>query len=200
MDHKVEVRQVNMQSLSSTQRMVQYLSDADSAAIDTMTNLETQGEQLNRVENNLDKIDLEIRQANENITQLDRCCGLCLCPCRKSSKLKDYSDTEKITFSSKSKSTSNSSSNARVKENMNNNGAAGDSYIKQITGDEVEQEMKENMESVSSYLQDLKSKARAMGTEIEYQNEKIDRINAKVQMNKVNIERSDKHANDVLSK
>lgn len=38
-------------------------------------------EQLKRVEEGMDQINQDMRQAEKNLTDLSRCCGLCVCPC-----------------------------------------------------------------------------------------------------------------------
>lgn len=38
-------------------------------------------EQLRRVEEDMDKINQDMRQAEKNLTDLSKCCGLCVCPC-----------------------------------------------------------------------------------------------------------------------
>ncbi len=38
-------------------------------------------EQLKRVEDGMDQINQDMRQAEKNLTDLSKCCGLCVCPC-----------------------------------------------------------------------------------------------------------------------
>lgn len=38
-------------------------------------------EQLRRVEQGMDQINQDMRQAEKNLTDLSKCCGLCVCPC-----------------------------------------------------------------------------------------------------------------------
>lgn len=44
--------------------------------------LDEQGEQLDRVEENLDQINVDMREAERNLTGLEKCCGLCVCGLR----------------------------------------------------------------------------------------------------------------------
>ena len=48
--------------------------------IKTLVALDEQGEQLDRVEENLDQINVDMREAERNLTGLEKCCGLCVCP------------------------------------------------------------------------------------------------------------------------
>ena len=45
----------------------------------TLMALDEQGEQLDRVEENLDQINVDMREAERNLTGLEKCCGLCVC-------------------------------------------------------------------------------------------------------------------------
>lgn len=38
-------------------------------------------EQLKRVDEGMDQINQDMRQAEKNLTDLSKCCGLCVCPC-----------------------------------------------------------------------------------------------------------------------
>ena len=38
-------------------------------------------EQLRRVDQGMDKINEDMRQAEKNLTDLNKCCGMCVCPC-----------------------------------------------------------------------------------------------------------------------
>lgn len=48
-----------------------------------MVALDEQGEKLNRVEENLDTINADMREAEKNLTGLEKFCGLCICSCRR---------------------------------------------------------------------------------------------------------------------
>uniref|UniRef100_A0A8C0JTY0 Synaptosome associated protein 23 n=1 Tax=Canis lupus dingo TaxID=286419 RepID=A0A8C0JTY0_CANLU len=56
------------------------LSDA---GIKTITMLDEQGEQLNRIEEGMDQINKDMREAEKTLTELNKCCGLCVCPCNR---------------------------------------------------------------------------------------------------------------------
>jgi len=52
--------------------------------IKTLVALDEQGEQLDRVEENLDQINVDMKEAERNLTGLEKCCGLCVCPWKRS--------------------------------------------------------------------------------------------------------------------
>lgn len=45
--------------------------------------LDEQGEKLNRIEENLDTINADMKEAEKNLTGLEKFCGLCACSCKK---------------------------------------------------------------------------------------------------------------------
>lgn len=40
-------------------------------------------EQLNRIEEGMDQINKDMREAEKTLTELNKCCGLCVCPCNR---------------------------------------------------------------------------------------------------------------------
>lgn len=40
-------------------------------------------EQLNRIEEGMDQINKDVREAEKTLTELNKCCGLCVCPCNR---------------------------------------------------------------------------------------------------------------------
>jgi hypothetical protein len=64
-----------------------------SAGSKTLEMLETQGEQLNRIEGGLDNINAEMKQAEKHLTGMEKWCGLCVCPWNR------YIATVKVTSS-----------------------------------------------------------------------------------------------------
>ena len=51
--------------------------------IRTLVMLDEQGEQLDRIEDTLDVINVDMKEAEKNLTNLEKCCGLCVCPGRR---------------------------------------------------------------------------------------------------------------------
>jgi hypothetical protein len=45
--------------------------------------LDEQGEQLDRIEDGMDQINTDMREAEKNLTGMEKCCGLCVLPCQK---------------------------------------------------------------------------------------------------------------------
>ena len=86
--YQMQINQTNDESVASTRRMLAQLDNANATATDTMANLDDQRQQLSRIDRNMTAIDVEVREAQRNLTALEKFCGLCTCPCRKPSQLK----------------------------------------------------------------------------------------------------------------
>uniref|UniRef100_A0A3Q4GAT3 Synaptosomal-associated protein n=1 Tax=Neolamprologus brichardi TaxID=32507 RepID=A0A3Q4GAT3_NEOBR len=157
--------------------------------VNTVVMLDQQGEQLSRVERGMDQINQDMRQAEKNLTDLSKCCGICVCPCDR------YSEND----ADGSKVVSMQPSGVRNGQAVQVN-AAGPSgpYIQRITNDAREDEMEENLEAVGSIIGNLKNLAVDMGSEIDKQNKQIDRINDKADMNKLRIDEANQRANKLI--
>ena len=64
--------------------------------------------------------------------------------------------------------------------NVPDGAGANQQYVRRINNDAREDEMEENMQAVGGILGNLKNMATDMGSEIEKQNQQLDRINDKV--------------------
>lgn len=60
-----------------------FFSQSKEAGIRTLVALDEQGEQLDRIEEDMDKINTDMREAEKNLTGMEKCCGICVCPCNK---------------------------------------------------------------------------------------------------------------------
>ena len=47
------------------------------------TNRWTSTEQLDRIDEDMDKINTDMRDAEKNLAGMEKCCGICVCPCNK---------------------------------------------------------------------------------------------------------------------
>uniref|UniRef100_A0A8C3VR40 Synaptosomal-associated protein 23 n=1 Tax=Catagonus wagneri TaxID=51154 RepID=A0A8C3VR40_9CETA len=78
---QLRANQVTDESLESTRRILGLAIESQDAGIKTITMLDEQGEQLNRIEEGMDQINKDMREAEKTLTELNKCCGLCVCPC-----------------------------------------------------------------------------------------------------------------------
>ncbi|XP_045380332.1 synaptosomal-associated protein 23 isoform X1 [Camelus bactrianus] len=201
---QLRANQVTDESLESTRRILALAIESQDAGTKTITMLDEQGEQLNRVEENMDQINKDMREAEKTLTELNKCCGLCVCPCNRFSDVGCFYETRTKNFESGKayKATwgdggDNSPSNVISKQpgrvtngqpQQATTGAASGGYIKRVMNDAREDEMEENLTQVGSILGNLKNMAIDMGNEIDSQNRQIERITQKADTNKDRID------------
>uniref|UniRef100_A0A3B4FC53 Synaptosomal-associated protein n=1 Tax=Pundamilia nyererei TaxID=303518 RepID=A0A3B4FC53_9CICH len=202
----IRANQVTDEVLTPKQCILTSISKQ--TGVNTVVMLDQQGEQLSRVERGMDQINQDMRQAEKNLTDLSKCCGICVCPCDRVSSIENDSrykrtwgtgGTEGENDADGSKVVSKQPSGVRNGQAAQVN-AAGPSgpYIQRITNDAREDEMEENLEAVGSIIGNLKSLAVDMGSEIDKQNKQIDRINDKADMNKLRIDEANQRANKLI--
>ncbi|XP_068608378.1 synaptosomal-associated protein 23-like isoform X2 [Brachionichthys hirsutus] len=202
----VRANQVTDESLESTRRMLQLAEESRQTGGNTMVMLDQQGEQLKRVEEGMDQINQDMRTAEKNLTDLSKCCGLCVCPCDRVSSIEHDSRYKRTwgirgdgeTDSTGSKVVSRQPSTVHNGQAAQVNAAASGPYIKRVAHDAREDEMEENLEAVGGIIGNLKTMAADMGSEIDKQNRQIDNITGKADMNKVRIEEANVRANKLI--
>lgn len=185
------------QSLESTRRMLQMTEETQEVGMKTLMALDEQGEQLERVEENLDQINVDMREAERNLTGLEKCCGLCVCSWGRRKKFEKTEEYKKAFKSSDDGIVSNQPG-ARYQSEGNSGEMPKTGYIQKITGDAREDEMDSNLGQVADIVGNLKSMALDMGNEIDTQNRQLDRINAKAEANDLRIQQANIRATDIL--
>nr|XP_050037522.1 synaptosomal-associated protein 25-like isoform X2 [Dermacentor andersoni] len=190
------------ESLERTRNMISLCEESKEAGIRTLVALDEQGEQLDRIEEDMDKINADMKEAEKNLTGMEKCCGICVCPCQKvlvraeevamtltGKEFKEDASTWKANEDGKVVN----SQPARVMDDRNGAGPTS-GYIARITNDDRENEMEDNMVQVSTMIGNLRNMAIDMGSEIESQNRQIDRINQKGASNVVRVKGAQERA------
>ncbi|XP_075722344.1 synaptosomal-associated protein 25kDa isoform X5 [Rhipicephalus microplus] len=177
------------ESLERTRNMIALCEEAQDAGVKTIVELDKQGEQLDRIEEDMDKINADMKEAEKNLTGMEKCCGICVCPCQKGKEFKEDASTWKANEDGKVVN----SQPARVMDDRNGAGPTS-GYIARITNDDRENEMEDNMVQVSTMIGNLRNMAIDMGSEIESQNRQIDRINQKGTSNVVRVKGAQERA------
>ena len=184
------------ESLDATRRMVALTQQTQEVGVKTLEELDHQGEQLDRIEGNLDQINADMKKAERNLTQMEKCCGLCVCPCNRSANFEKnpqygrtwsdhaYRDEEDV-IKSQPRSGDMGSGSARGGGDGRKGG-----YIQRVTDDAREDEMDENLGQVSMALGNLKNMAMDMGNELERQNVQLDRVNLKAESNDERVQQA----------
>jgi synaptosomal-associated protein 25 len=189
-----QANQVTDESLESTRRMLMLCDESKEAGIRTLVALDEQGEQLDRIEEDMDKINTDMKEAEKNLTGMEKCCGICVCPCSKAKEFKEDAGTWKSSEDGKIIS----GQPTRVVDQRNGAGPMTTQYIAKITKDAREDEMEENMGQVSTMIGNLRNMAIDMGSEIGSQNQQLDRINQKAESNKNRIQGANERAQKLL--
>ncbi|XP_024910795.1 synaptosome associated protein 23.1 isoform X2 [Cynoglossus semilaevis] len=204
----IRANQVTDESLESTRRMLQMAEESKQTGVNTMVMLDQQGEQLSRVEDGMEQINQDMRQAERNLTDLSKCCGLCVCPCNRVSSI-EHDSRYKRTWGIGGGDGEIDANGAKVvikqpsgvrngQPGQMNAPAPSGPYIKRVTNDAREDEMEDNLQTVGDIVSNLKNMAVDMGSEIDKQNKQIDRITDKADMNKVRIDEANQRANKLL--
>uniref|UniRef100_A0A8C5V6X6 Synaptosomal-associated protein n=1 Tax=Microcebus murinus TaxID=30608 RepID=A0A8C5V6X6_MICMU len=181
---QLRAHQVTDESLESTKRILGLAIESQVAGLKTITMLDEQGKQLNCIEEGMDQIHEDVREAEKTLTELNKCCGLCVCPCTRTKNF-ESGKAYKTTWGDGG---DNSPTNVISKQaghvangqpQQPTTGAASRGYIKRITNDARERITNDNLTQVGSILGNLKNMALDMGTETEAQNRQIERITEK---------------------
>lgn len=185
---------VTDESLESTRRMLALCDESKEAGIRTLVGLDEQGEQLDKIEEDMEKINVDMREAEKNLTGMEKCCGICVCPFGKRREFKEDAGTWKSNDDGKVIS----GQPARVVDNRNGAGHMSTHYIAKITKDAREDEMEDNMGQVNTMIGNLKNMAMDMGSEITNQNGQLEKINQKASSNDTRISEANKRAAELL--
>ncbi|XP_017332296.1 synaptosomal-associated protein 25-B [Ictalurus punctatus] len=181
--------QLTDDSLESTRRMLQLVEESKDAGIRTLVMLDEQGEQLERIEEGMDQINKDMKEAEKNLTDLGNLCGICPCPCNKlKERGQNWGNNQDGVVSSQP---------ARVMDEREQMAISG-GFIRRVTNDARENEMDENLEQVGSIIGNLRHMALDMGNEIDTQNRQIDRIMDMSDSNKTRIDEANQRATKML--
>ncbi|XP_015440176.1 PREDICTED: synaptosomal-associated protein 25 isoform X3 [Dufourea novaeangliae] len=190
---QLKADQTTDESLESTRRMLALCEESHEVGMKTLVMLDEQGEQLDRIEEGMDQINADMREAEKNLTGMEKCCGLCVLPCNKSASFKEDEGTWKGNDDGKVVN----NQPQRVMDERNGLGPQG-GYIGKITNDARETEMEDNMGQVNTMIGNLRNMAIDMGSELENQNRQIDRINRKGDSNETRIKVANERAHQLL--
>jgi len=177
-------------SLESTRRMLALAEESKEAGIRTLVALDDQGEQIERIEEGMDQINADMREAEKNLSGMEKCCGLCTLPCGKKSSYSDENDPWK------KKDGGDGVVNSQPQRMMGNGAMPQGPQIARITKDAKEDEMEENIGQVNTMIDNLRNMAIDMGSEMDAQNKMLNRLQDKSDVNKDMI----KAANDRTGK
>ncbi|CAF1086847.1 unnamed protein product [Adineta ricciae] len=192
---QMQMNQTTNESLEATRRMLGLCEESKEAGIRTLVMLDEQGEQLDAIDSGMDRINAEMRDAEKNLEGLEKCCGLCVLPWKRTKNVEKSAAYSK-TFKGNDDGKVNSSGPRQIV--AQNGMGPGSGYIQRITNDAREDEMEENLQQVSTMIGNLRNMACDMGNEIANQNNQIDRIKAKTDISQMRLEGANKRAKTLL--
>lgn len=190
------INQETDETVESTRRMLTMMEEARNAGIDTLVNLDDQGEQLDRIEEGLNNVNKDMKEAEQNLAGMEKCCGLCLCPWQKSNVEKD--EDYKKAFKTKEDGAIQTSQPMRMTDDRDAVQMSGN-HIVRITNDEREDEMEENIGQLSSGLTNLKQMALDMGNEVGNQNAQLTRVANKAKVLDSRLHTANERADNLLN-
>jgi synaptosomal-associated protein 25 len=133
--------------------------------------------------------------AEKNLTNLQKCCGLCVLPWQRVRHKRRPLKNSSTTNSTEKSSPIITEPKLRM---AGDEGMPTTGYITRITNDGREVEMDDNLQLVSSYLGNLKNIALDMGDTITTQNQQIDRIADKNEAGLDRVNAANKRTQDIL--
>jgi len=129
---QMQMNQTTNESLESTRRMLGLCEESKEAGIRTLVMLDEQGEQLDAIDTGMDRINAEMRDAEKNLEGLEKCCGLCVLPWKRTKNVEKSAAYSK-TFKGNEDGKVNSSGPRQI---VSQNGMGpGSGYIQRITND-----------------------------------------------------------------
>jgi len=133
---------VTNETLDTTRRIRGIAEETNQIGVDTLVTLNEQGEQLDNVERGLDEINVDLKQTDKHLTEIEKCCGCCTCLCCAPKNIQKHKQYKKV-YGKKAQHMDNV-----VGDEPGGAGQrqAGGPYIKRITDDDREDEMEENLQ------------------------------------------------------
>ena len=205
-DIRAQMQMARERTLDSTKRSLAMIEDSHDLAVRTGEELQCQGEQLNRIERNLDKIQSDMTIANRHIKSVNSVFGAIGNYFKKAPKPKESSSMPQSNPSSGMADLQADSSlyyRGRDEPNGYGTGARGSEQLqgnKYSSRDPREREIDANVDLISRGLGRLKEDALILGGEIERQNDQLDRLGDKADRAYQTVDESDKKVRRILRK
>ena len=136
---------VTGESLDATRRIRQVAEETHGIGVETLVTLNEQGEKMDNAERRLDEINVDLKQTDRNLHELEKCCGCCVCLHRQTRNMKRNKEYKKV-YGKKAREME-----AVTEQPAGRGGASGGRqpdgpFIKRITNDDREEEMEENLQ------------------------------------------------------
>lgn len=163
---QLQIGQISNDSLESTRRMKKLCEESKEYGIKTLVALDDQGEQLDKIEKGMDSIRYDMRAAEKALKGMDLCCGIFPKFWKKSGLIQDDAVWNE-----------ENSTNCGAPQNFTE--VQTGNFVAKVTNDQLEEEMEENMQQVSTIIGNLKNMAADISLEVDRQNTQIARLETK---------------------
>ena len=201
---RTQMQLARERTLDSTKRSLALIEDSHDMAVRTGEELQCQGEQLNRIEKNLDIIQNDMKIANRHITSVNSVFGAIGNYFKKAPKPQEsVPETSRSSGIAALQADSSLYYHSRDDRNGYDVGARRSEQIqgnKYSSRDPHEREIEANLDLMSRGLGRLKEDALILGGEIDRQNEQLDRLGYKADKAYQTVDESDKKVRRILRK
>lgn len=188
-DFDAEILRMNYESLACTHRMVGELERMNEDGVMTLSALEVQDEQLDKLEANLHQINDDISAVRDDIKKMERCCCfpmLCL-PLKRFRR--NYKNECNV------RSAASSSIIVKHRPVQSRDGA----FITKLTEDSIEDEIEDNLRQVNETLDSIKHLAVDINVQLSIQEPKIDRIQSLIETSDLAMDGANESVKRLLS-
>ncbi|KAE9554622.1 hypothetical protein FO519_002182 [Halicephalobus sp. NKZ332] len=197
-EYEREIERVLQESVESTNRSVQRLANSEQVGANTAQELLVQREKLERTEKNLDDIHRTTVETQRNLNSLKSLFGGWF--------------KNKFTKAPPTSTVPGSKSDSRLSSHLENSqfdgrptnssgptlSAESRAAMKGTRFEALDNQVDENLDMMSSKLANLKNLGRALGSEVDEQNDMISRIQVKADRNDVIVRSQDNQMKKLL--
>ena len=134
---------VTNESVGATRRIRAIAEETNQIGVDTLVTLNEQGEQLDNVERRLDEINVDLKQTDRNLSELEKCCGCCTCVCCAPKNVKRTKQYKKV-YGKKAQGDHGVITDQPGGADPSRQ--AQGPFVKRVTDDAREDEMEENLQ------------------------------------------------------
>lgn len=142
LDQRINV--VTNDSVDATRRIRAIAEETNQIGVDTLVTLNEQGEQLDNVERRLDEINVDLKQTDRNLTELEKCCGCCTCVCCAPKNFQKNKHYKKVYGKKANQAVVTNQPGSSDEPTTGGQGQGP--FIKRVTDDDREDEMEDNLQ------------------------------------------------------
>ncbi|XP_070572380.1 synaptosomal-associated protein 29-like [Ptychodera flava] len=204
------------ESLRSTQRALGVMYETERIGVDTAEELVRQGEQLNRIEKNVDKINKDLKTTQTHLTSLKSVFGGFVNMFRSKPKEEEEPKNERATSERLEKAIHRTEAREGPRNDehpaMRLRDPYSQNYYDRYDADRTDgfgshrstrsanAQIDRNIDEMSSGMSRLKDLALGLGDEIELQNDQIERVTNKTKTADTSVYGANKQMNKILYK